>query len=59
MSLQTSWAMRGLAGVTWEGLGFAAVLPSIAVVAAFAAAFLGIAIICLNRAENRIRRGYA
>lgn len=59
LSLPTAWAMRGLGGVTWEGLGLAAVLPHVAAVAAFAAAFLLIAVLRLKRDERRIRRGEA
>ena len=59
MSLPTAWAMQGLGGVTWEGLGLVAVLPSVAAVAAFAAAFLGLAVLRLKWAEQRIRRGNA
>jgi ABC-2 type transport system permease protein len=57
LSLPTAWAMRGLGGVTWEGLGLWAVLPSIGVVAAFAAAFLAVAVLRLKHAEQRTRRG--
>ncbi len=57
LSLPTAWAMRGLGGVTWEGLGLAAVLPNVAVVAAFAAAFLTFAVIRLERSERHFRRG--
>lgn len=57
LSLPTAWAMRGLGGVTWEGLGLAAVLPHVVAVAAFAAAFLAIAVVKLKRDERRIRRG--
>jgi ABC-2 type transport system permease protein len=57
LSLPTSWAMRGLGGVTWEGLGLWAVLPSVAMVAVFAAAFLSIAVLRLKQTEQRIREG--
>jgi ABC-2 type transport system permease protein len=59
LSLPTSWAMRGLGGVTWQGLGLQAVLPSVAMVAAFTAAFLALAAWQLNRAERQIRQGIA
>jgi hypothetical protein len=49
--------MRGLGGVTWEGLGLWAVLPSVLAVAGFAAAFLAVAAVRLNWSEQRIRRG--
>lgn len=57
LSLPTAWAMRGFGGVTWQGLGFFSVLPSIFAVAAFAAVFLTIAIASLKRAEYRLREG--
>ena len=57
LSLPTAWAMRGLGGVTWEGLGLWAVLPSIAMVAMFAAAFLAFAAWRLKQAELRLRQG--
>jgi ABC-2 type transport system permease protein len=57
LSLPTAWAMRGLGAVTWQGLGFWPVLPSVLVVAAFAAGFLTIAIACLKRTEWRLRAG--
>lgn len=57
LTLPTSWAMRGLSGVTWQGLGLWPVLPSVLMVAAFATAFLLIAIFSLKRAEWRIRLG--
>ncbi len=57
LSLPTAWAMRGLGGVTWEGLGLRAVLPSVGVVAAFAVVFLAIAIVRLKHDERRIRQG--
>ncbi len=57
LSLPTAWAMRGLGGVTWEGLGLWAVLPCVAMVTAFAGAFMAIAVLRLQRAEQRIRQG--
>jgi ABC-2 type transport system permease protein len=57
MSLPTTWAMRGLDAVTWQGLGLAAVLPAVAAVVAFAAAFLAVAAGRLAAAERRFRRG--
>jgi ABC-2 type transport system permease protein len=59
MSLPTSWAMRGLGGVTWEGLGLRAVLPNVLVVTAFAAVFLAVAVARLKADERRLRRGTA
>ncbi|MBA4188875.1 MAG: hypothetical protein C0467_12835 [Planctomycetaceae bacterium] len=57
LSLPTSWAMRGLGGVTWEGLGLRAVLPNVAMVTAFAAVFLAIAVLRLKSDERRLRQG--
>lgn len=59
LSLPTAWAMRGLGGVTWEGLGLRAVLPSVLAVTIFATAFLALAAWRLNRSEQRIRQGNA
>lgn len=59
MSLPTSWAMRGLGGVTWEGLGLRAVLPNVLAVTAFALAFLVIAVARLKADERRLRQGTA
>lgn len=58
LSLPTAWAMRGFGGVTWQGLGFGSVLPCVLAVAAFAGAFLTIAIVCLKRSEGRLRKGF-
>jgi ABC-2 type transport system permease protein len=57
LSLPTTWAMRGLDAVTWQGLGLGAVLPAAAAVAAFAAAFLAAASYRLAASERRRRRG--
>ncbi|MDB5305925.1 MAG: transporter permease [Gemmataceae bacterium] len=57
LSLPTTWAMRGLDGVTWQGWGFAAALPSVAAVAGFAAVFLAVAVARLVAADRRGRRG--
>jgi ABC-2 type transport system permease protein len=57
LSLPTSWAMRGLGGVTWQGHGLLAVLPSVGVVAAFTLAFLTLAAWRLRVAERRLRQG--
>ncbi|MCE9564415.1 MAG: ABC transporter permease [Planctomycetes bacterium] len=57
LSLPTSWAMRGLGGVTWEGLGLRAVLPNVAMVTAFAVVFLAIAVLRLKSDERRLRQG--
>jgi ABC-2 type transport system permease protein len=57
LSLPTAWAMRGLGGVTWEGLGLWAVLPSVLAVAGFAAAFFALAAWRLKAGERRLRQG--
>jgi ABC-2 type transport system permease protein len=57
LTLPTSWAMRGLGAVTWQGLGFWPVLPCVLAVAAFAGVFLTVAIVCLKRSERRMRVG--
>jgi ABC-2 type transport system permease protein len=59
LSLPTSWAMRGLGGVTWQGHGFFAVLPSVGMVAAFTAAFLALAVWRLRVGERNLRQGSA
>ena len=59
LALPTTWAMRGLDGVTWQGRGLAAALPSVGVVAAFTALFLGLAAARLISSEARRRRGMA
>jgi ABC-2 type transport system permease protein len=58
-ALPTTWAMRGLEAVTWQGGGFLAALPSAAAVAGFALALLAIAVVKLNRAERAVRAGRA
>lgn len=59
LALPTSWAMRGLGGVTWQGHGLLAVLPSVGMVAAFAATFLALAAWRLRASERAFRRGSA
>jgi ABC-2 type transport system permease protein len=59
VSLPTTWAMRGLDGLTWQGLGLVDSLPSVAAVAGFAALFLAFATARLAAAERRQRRGYS
>jgi ABC-2 type transport system permease protein len=58
LALPTSWAMRGLEGVTWQGRGLAATLPTAAAVAGFAAVFLAVAVARLAASEARRRRGW-
>jgi ABC-2 type transport system permease protein len=57
LALPTAWAMRGLDAVTWQGRGLAEVLPAVAAVVAFAAAFLAVAAGRLAAAERSFRRG--
>ncbi len=59
LSLPTTWAMRGLDRVTWQGRGLGAVLPNVAMVAAFTAVFLAVAVARLVTSEARRRRGLA
>lgn len=59
LSLPTTWAMRGLDGVTWQGRDFLAVLPNVSMVAAFTAVFLAVAVARLVSSEARRRRGMA
>ena len=53
LSLPTTWAMRGLDGVTWQGRDFLAVLPNVSMVAAFTAVFLAVAVARLVSSEAR------
>lgn len=53
----TTWAMRGLDGVTWQGRSLMDTLPAVAVVTGFAAVFLAAAIACLLTTEARRGRG--
>jgi ABC-2 type transport system permease protein len=57
LSLPTTWAMRGLDGVTWQGRGLGSVVPSVAAVSGFAAVFLAVAVARLVSSEARRRRG--
>ena len=59
LTLPTTWAMRGLDGVTWQGHGLLATLPGVGVVAAFAGVFLTVAVAKLVSSEARRRRGIA
>jgi ABC-2 type transport system permease protein len=59
LSLPTTWAMRGLDAVTWQGRGLSAALPGAGVVAAFAVAFLALAAWRLSATEAKARRGEA
>lgn len=55
LALPTTWAMRGLDGVTWQGKGLWASLPNVLVLGGFAAAFLAIAAFRLAQCERRVR----
>ena len=57
LALPTTWAMRGLDGVTWQGRGFLAAVPSVAAITGFAAVFLAVAVARLVSGEARRRRG--
>ena len=59
LAMPTTWAMRGLEGVAWQGRGLIASLPSLAAVAGFTACFLAVAIARLVSNESRRRRGYS
>lgn len=58
LSLPTTWAMRGLDGVTWQGRGLADVAPHVLAVAGFAGLFLAVAVARLVSSEARRRRGW-
>jgi ABC-2 type transport system permease protein len=55
--LPTTWGMRGLEAVTWQGGGLLAALPSVAAVAGFALALLAVAAVRLKAAEREARAG--
>ncbi|MBM3981912.1 MAG: hypothetical protein FJ304_16895 [Planctomycetes bacterium] len=57
LALPTTWAMRGLETVTWQGGGLGAALPSAAAVAGFALALLAVAALRLRLTERAIREG--
>jgi ABC-2 type transport system permease protein len=56
-ALPTSWAIRGLDGVTWQGAGLTAIWPCVAAVNLFAIVFLLAAALRLRQADARRRRG--
>ncbi len=57
-SLPTTWAMRGLDGVTWQGQSLIRVLPAVGVVLLFAGGFLLLAAVRFSKLEARRRRGW-
>jgi ABC-2 type transport system permease protein len=57
LALPTTWAARGLEGVTWQGMGLAEALRCAGVLAGFSAAFLAVAWWGLARAEARMQGG--
>jgi ABC-2 type transport system permease protein len=57
LSLPTTWAMRGLDAVTWQGQSFSAIVPNASVVVGFTAVFLAIAVARLIHSEARRKRG--
>jgi ABC-2 type transport system permease protein len=57
LALPTTWAMRGLEMVTWQGGGLGAALPSVAAVAAFAVVVLAAAAVRLAFVERAVREG--
>ena len=59
LSLPTTWAMKGLDGVTWQGRELVGSLPSVSVVAGFTAVFLAVGVARLVSSEARRRRGRA
>jgi ABC-2 type transport system permease protein len=56
-ALPTTWAMRGLETVTWQGGGFFSAVPSVAAVAGFALLLLAVAAVRLKLAERSLRQG--
>ena len=55
--LPTTWAMRGLDAVTWQGLGSAQAWPTVAVIYGFALAGAAAALARLAAQERSLRRG--
>src|SRR5262249_34167625 len=53
LALPTTWAARGLEGVTWQGMGLGEALHCAGVLAGFSAGFLAVAWWGLSRAERR------
>jgi ABC-2 type transport system permease protein len=57
LALPTTWAARGLSGVTWQGMGTVPALGCAAMLLAFSAVFLAVALWGLTRSEARLARG--
>ena len=57
LALPTTWAARGLNGVTWQGMGTWESLGCAAVVAAYGVTFLGLAALRFARMESALRQG--
>jgi len=55
--LPTTWAARGLEGVTWQGMGLAGAWPCALALASFSAAFLAVAWWRLVRADGPSAQG--
>jgi ABC-2 type transport system permease protein len=55
--LPTAWAMRGLDGVTWQGMTFAEALPCLGAVLGFGLGFLAAAAVWFAWSESRARHG--
>jgi ABC-2 type transport system permease protein len=51
--LPTTWAARGLEGVTWQGLGWDGAWPCALVVLGYSGLFLLMAVWCFGRVESR------
>ena len=59
LALPTTWAMRGLDGLTWQGYSLAMAWPSVLAVAGFAGLFLAVAVGRFTWSESRRERGWA
>jgi ABC-2 type transport system permease protein len=57
LALPTTWAARGLEGVTWQGMGTGPALHCAAAVLGFSALFLLVALWGLARSEGRTAAG--
>ncbi len=56
LALPTTWAVRGLEGVAWQGMGFGPALRCAGILLGFCGAFLVVAWSCLTGAEARLSR---